>query len=68
MSSWDRFTIPKWRARIVVSYGEPMWLAKDCTPEERSAFTHRVRSAILAEERRAFATLGIEPDFDEDPA
>ncbi len=66
MSSWDRFTIPKWRAKIVVSYGPPLWLPKSSTLEERSAFTGKVRDAILAEEYRAFAKLGLKPDFDDE--
>lgn len=66
-SSWDHFTIPKWRAKTVVSYGPPLWLAKDSSLEERSAFTGKVRAAMLAEELRAFAELGLEPDFDDVP-
>ncbi|MFT5284723.1 MAG: lysophospholipid acyltransferase (LPLAT)-like uncharacterized protein [Planctomycetota bacterium] len=66
MSSWDKFTIPKWGANIVTSYGKPMWLAKDSSREERAGFTDKVRSAMIAEERRAFKALGVEPDFEAD--
>ena len=66
-SSWDRFTIPKWGAKIVVSYGPPLWLGKDSSLEERSAFTGKVRAAMLREEHRAAAELGLQPDFEDEP-
>lgn len=61
--SWDRFTLPKPRARIVLAYGEPLFVPRDATDSELRRASEVVRERMLAAERAAFAHLGLEPDF-----
>jgi lysophospholipid acyltransferase (LPLAT)-like uncharacterized protein len=61
--SWDRFTIPRLRARVVVIYGTPLWVERDATEEDMQRVTERIREEMLAAERRGFDRLGLEPDW-----
>ncbi|MFO7893529.1 MAG: lysophospholipid acyltransferase family protein [Longimicrobiales bacterium] len=38
--TWDRFCVPKPFSEVTVRYGEPYYVSRDATPEEREA--HRV--------------------------
>jgi hypothetical protein len=63
LSSWDRFTIPKPRARVVYAWGEPLSLPRDAGERELERATEELRTRTLAAEREAFAHLGLEPDW-----
>lgn len=64
LSSWDQFTIPKLGARIVVVYGPQLHLEAEATTEEQDFFSQRIRSELIAAEKRGFLHLGVAPDFD----
>lgn len=34
LDSWDRFMIPHLFARVVVGYGDPLWIPTECKPDE----------------------------------
>jgi lysophospholipid acyltransferase (LPLAT)-like uncharacterized protein len=63
LDSWDRFTVPKWRARVAFVFGAPISVTRDGGDEELERATEAVRSAMLDAERRGFAALGREPDW-----
>lgn len=63
LSSWDRFTIPKPWARVVISLGEPVTLAPGADAAELERASELVRERMLAAESRAFRHLGLEPDW-----
>ncbi|MBL9077562.1 MAG: lysophospholipid acyltransferase family protein [Planctomycetes bacterium] len=64
LRSWDRCTIPKPFARLVVFHGEPIVVAADADDAELERTGARVRTALLAGERAAFAELGSADDLD----
>ena len=68
LRSWDRFTIPKPFARLCVVYGDPVEVGADATDTELEVVAARVRDELLAQERAAFATLGVADDLDSDGA
>jgi lysophospholipid acyltransferase (LPLAT)-like uncharacterized protein len=63
LRSWDRFTIPKWRARVALTFGEPIDVPRDAKEEDMELATQRIRERVLAAERRSYARLGLEPDL-----
>ena len=63
LNSWDRFTIPKLGARVVLAYGEPVRVERDASQQELEAAGVLVRERILDAERRGFALLATEPDW-----
>jgi lysophospholipid acyltransferase (LPLAT)-like uncharacterized protein len=63
LHSWDRFTIPKPGARVVLEFAAPVHVSRDGGREELEAATRTLRERILDAERRAFARLGVEPDW-----
>lgn len=63
LKSWDRFTIPKFGARLVLCYGKPVSVAKDAGEAELQQATTAIREGLLEAERRGFAHLGKEPDW-----
>ncbi len=63
MNSWDRFTIPKFGARVVFHFGEPIAIAHDASEEERARVTELVRQAVIATETAAFEHLGVARDW-----
>jgi lysophospholipid acyltransferase (LPLAT)-like uncharacterized protein len=62
LSSWDRYTIPRPRARVVVVYGEPLVVPRKASADELEEAGDRIRQSLLACEARAVAHLGLEPD------
>lgn len=62
-TSWDRFTIPKLGARVIVSYGTPVHVASGASDEDIASATERVRREMMRVEADAFARLGAEPDW-----
>jgi hypothetical protein len=63
LKSWDRFTIPKWGARVVVTYAEPMLVPADASDEELAQVTEELRRRMLAAEEQGFRRLGVAPDW-----
>ncbi len=64
MRSWDRFTIPKPFARIVVSYGDPIAVAASASDDELEHLAARLRTQLLAQEHDAFRDLGVADDLE----
>lgn len=64
LRSWDRFTIPKPFARMVVSYGDPVTLTTDAGDAELEHVSAQLRQCIVQQETRGFAQLGIACDHD----
>ena len=63
LNSWDRFTIPKLRARVRLRYGEPVRVAADAGDEALARATTEVRARMLEAERLGFEELGVEGDW-----
>ena len=63
LNSWDDFTIPKPRARVVVVYGELLWVPADANDEAIDAATDEMARRMRAAEVRGFEHLGVEPDW-----
>lgn len=63
LRSWDRFTIPKPRARLALVYGEPLHVPAGGGPAALDEATAEIRSRMLAAEERGFAHLGVERDW-----
>lgn len=63
LKSWDRFTIPKFGARVVLCYGKPVHVAKDADDLELQRATTAIRENLIEAERRGFTHLGREPDW-----
>jgi hypothetical protein len=61
--SWDRFTIPKLGARIVITYGQPIQVERVSTEEDMARATELVRSEMIQAEAQGFERLGVEPDW-----
>lgn len=62
LSSWDRFTIPRPRARIAIVYGEPLRVAAEADDLELARQSEELRRRLLAAERRGALHLGIEAE------
>jgi hypothetical protein len=62
LRSWDRFTIPKPRARLALVYGEPLFVAER-GPEVLAEATAQIRRRMLAAEARGFQHLGVTGDL-----
>jgi hypothetical protein len=63
LRSWDRFTVPKWRSRIALTFGEPIEVPRAAEQADLEQVTQHLRERLLAAERRSYARLGLEPDF-----
>jgi len=63
LNSWDRFTIPKPRARVVMVYGEPLWVPAQADDEAIEVATTEMARRMHAAEVKGFAHLGLEPDW-----
>lgn len=70
LRSWDRFTIPKPFARLIVHYGEPVLVPAATDDAELERIGERLAAAILAAERDGFARLDVPCDHapDDDAA
>ena len=62
LSSWDRFTIPKPGARVVVAYGEPLFVERGATPADLDAASEDLRQRLSEAEARAAAHLTATSD------
>ncbi len=63
LRSWDRFTIPKPFARLLVTYGDPRPVPPGCSDQDLEVIAGQLRQALLDGERDGFATLGAAGDL-----
>lgn len=63
LKSWDRFTIPKPRARIAMVYGEPVSVPRAATPADLEKATQAIHDSLVAAEREGFAHLSVPIDW-----
>lgn len=63
LRSWDRCTIPKPFARIVIRYGDPLTVAADSDDFALEQIAAASRDQLLADERKGFAVLGTPDDL-----
>ena len=63
MRSWDRFTIPKPWARVVMVYGAPIRVERSADEATLTRLTDAVRDALIAAEQHGFDLLGEERDW-----
>ncbi|MCB9887455.1 MAG: lysophospholipid acyltransferase family protein [Planctomycetes bacterium] len=63
LRSWDRFTIPKPFARLVVTYGAPRQVPRGCSDDDLEGIAAEVRDELLGAERDGFAALGVAADL-----
>lgn len=63
LPSWDRFTIPKPGARVVVNYGEPIHVPRKADVAELARVSEQLRERMLALEREGFERLGAKLDW-----
>jgi lysophospholipid acyltransferase (LPLAT)-like uncharacterized protein len=61
--SWDRFTIPRFGARVLLTYGEPLYVPRGADEAELEAAAEEIRACILGAEQQGFDELGREPDW-----
>lgn len=62
-ASWDRFTIPKPRARVVARFGPALAVPPDASDEQLALLTSELRRTTIELEREAFAHLGVAVDW-----
>jgi lysophospholipid acyltransferase (LPLAT)-like uncharacterized protein len=63
LSSWDRFTIPKRGARVVVVYAEPLYVPPDAGDAVIDRATEEMRRRMIAAEEEGFRRLGCAVDW-----
>lgn len=63
LSSWDRFTIPRFGARVRLVYGEALRVPPDADDAAIERATEAVREAMTRAEERGFAELGVPVDW-----
>ncbi len=63
LKSWDRFTIPRFGARVTLVYGEPLYVDRTASDEELDRVTEEVGARMLAAEEQGFRHLGRPPDW-----
>ena len=63
LKSWDSFTIPKWGARVLVNYAEPIDVPATASDEDLAQVTASMRARMLAAEEEGLRTFGLGPDW-----
>jgi hypothetical protein len=63
LRSWDQFTIPKVRARVVLVYGDLIQLSPAASDEDLEAATQEMRRRMMRAEESAFEVLGSPVDW-----
>ncbi|HEV8112052.1 MAG TPA: lysophospholipid acyltransferase family protein [Planctomycetota bacterium] len=61
--SWDRFTIPRPWARVVMIYEDPVLVQRTADDADLVAATDRIRASIVRAETRGFEILQRDPDW-----
>ncbi|MFT5050424.1 MAG: lysophospholipid acyltransferase (LPLAT)-like uncharacterized protein [Chlamydiales bacterium] len=62
LRSWDHFTIPKPRARVVVTYGEAVRVEQDADADTLAQATETIRERMMRAELHGFELLGVPCD------
>lgn len=63
LNSWDAFTIPKWRARVAMVFGEPLSVDRHADSDALKAASAELTARTLGAEATGFEALGIPPDW-----
>ena len=63
LSSWDHYTVPSPRARLVCAYQPTLLVPRDASAEDLAQVSTELRLRVRAAEREAAAHLGQEPDW-----
>lgn len=63
LSSWDHFTIPKWRARVALVYSEPLYVPAEAGDDVIAKASEELRQRLLAAEEEGFRHLGVARDW-----
>ena len=60
--SWDRFTIPRPRARVELRYGTPVRIGHEVDDDGLEAVSAQLRDRLIADEIAAFSHLDVPDD------
>jgi lysophospholipid acyltransferase (LPLAT)-like uncharacterized protein len=63
LKSWDKFTIPRPRARVVLAYAEPLFVERGADEKTLQAASDELQRRLVAAEVEAFEHLGVERDW-----
>ena len=63
LKSWDHFSIPKPKARVLLEFAAPVSVPRNASREELETAASTIRERLIAAEQRAFARIGVEPDW-----
>jgi lysophospholipid acyltransferase (LPLAT)-like uncharacterized protein len=63
LRSWDRFTIPKFGARVVAVYGELLRVPPTARDDDLLQTTEEMRRRMMRAEEQGFEILGSRPDW-----
>ncbi len=63
LASWDRFTIPKPGARVVIAFSELLLVDPGEKDEALRDVAEEMGRRMMTAERQAFHRLGLEPDW-----
>jgi len=63
LNSWDGFTIPKWKTRVKLVFGEPLYVPRDADEAALKLANAELLARMLGAEARGFELLGQEPDW-----
>lgn len=61
MRTWDFFTVPKLFAKVVIRFGEPIYVPQEATDEEVEAIRKKLEDAIWDQERIVDMATGYAP-------
>jgi lysophospholipid acyltransferase (LPLAT)-like uncharacterized protein len=64
LRSWDRFAVPKPRARVVVSIGVGVRVPREMDDAGLEEISAALRERLIADERAVFVALGVPHDHD----
>ncbi|WP_372655547.1 lysophospholipid acyltransferase family protein [Halobacteriovorax sp.] len=55
--SWDQFRFPKPFTKIIIHYGEPIYLAESTTKEEIIEYTNKLYLALISDEEKIITSF-----------
>ena len=62
LKTWDKYMVPKPFSRILLLFGDPIYVPKDATDEEIEVIRQRVQDEMHRLENEAAVRTGHEPD------